>query len=68
MKLREKQELHHKSAEELQKMVLELQNEIIQDRFDHQRGKLKDVKMLSKKRKSIAQILSIMKGKELSAK
>jgi ribosomal protein L29 len=66
MKTNEKKELHHKSIEELKKMLLDNEKELLTARLDHTRGKLKNVSSMTMLRRNIAQILTILRGKELS--
>jgi ribosomal protein L29 len=66
MKTNEKKELHHKSNEELQKMLIDNEKELFNSRLDHTRGKLKNVRSITMLRRNIAQIATILRGKELS--
>lgn len=66
MKSKDKNELHTKSIKELQRMVSEAQNALVELKLDKTQNKLKNTTMLSNKRKEIAQMLTIIKMKELS--
>ncbi len=66
MKLRDKKELHHKTSEELKKNVAEMQKELFSARMEHKQGKLKNFRSLKAMRKSIAQMLTIVREKELA--
>ncbi len=66
MKVKDSKELQHKTVEELRKILLEKQNDLVTARLDHVRGKLKNSSSLKGMRKYIAQILTAMRGKELA--
>lgn len=65
MKTNDLKELHHKTVTELQKMLYDTRYELNTARLDHTRGKLKNVRNLRTLRKNIAQIATILNGKEL---
>ncbi|MBI1984754.1 MAG: 50S ribosomal protein L29 [Candidatus Wildermuthbacteria bacterium] len=54
-------ELKMKSKEELANLALELRGKLRQLRFEAAAGKLKDVREIRETRKTIAQILTIMR-------
>ena len=66
MKTKDKKELHLKSLEELNKEVLDAKDALVGLKLDKTQNKLKNTSQLSIKRKEIAQILTIIRGKELS--
>ena len=66
MKNNELKELHLKTEKELQKMLEDRQKELVTNRLDHARGKLKNTSYLSILRKAISQIQSVLHGKELA--
>ncbi|MBI4097180.1 MAG: 50S ribosomal protein L29 [Candidatus Levybacteria bacterium] len=66
MKTKDVKELHTKSKEELKKMLTEAKDALFSYQMDHQQMKLKNTRSLSMKRKDIARIASILRGKELS--
>lgn len=63
MKSSEFQELKDKTAEELQKNLLERQSRLRSLRFDLAAGKVKNVSEIRKIRKDIARILTIINKK-----
>ena len=66
MKTKDKKELHLKSLEELNKEVLDAKDALVGLKLDKTQNKLKNTSQLSIKRKEIAQILTIIREKELS--
>lgn len=66
MKTKDKKELHLKSLKELNKLVLDAKDMVANLRLDKTQNKLKNTSLLSLKRKEIAQMLTIIRGKELS--
>ena len=68
MKTKDKKELHLKSIKELQKQVSDLKDELVGLVLDKTQNKLKNTSLISIKRKEIAQMLTIIRMKELSEK
>jgi len=68
MKTKDKKELHAKSLKELNKQVLEAKDTLSGLMLDKAQNKLKNTSQLSLKRREIAQMLTIIRGKELSEK
>lgn len=66
MKTKDKKDLRLKSVKELIKEVLEAKNALVGLRLDKTQNKLKNTSQLSLKRKEIAQMLTIIREKELS--
>ncbi|MBI4089500.1 MAG: 50S ribosomal protein L29 [Candidatus Levybacteria bacterium] len=66
MKTKEKKELHLKNLEELKRQVSELKEALVNLKLEKSQNKLKNTSQLSLTRKKIAQILTIMRAKELS--
>lgn len=66
MKSKDKKELHTKSIKELSNMVIQAKNELAELKMDKTQNKLKNTSMLSLKRKEIAQMLTIVRLKELA--
>ena len=66
MKTKDKKELHLKSLKELGKLVVDAKDAVVSLRFDKTQNKLKNTSLLSLKRKEIAQMLTIIRMKELS--
>ncbi len=64
MKTNEKKLLHNKELSELKKMAADLRSELSTARLDQSMYKLKNTRSLFTKRKELAQILTIMRGKE----
>jgi large subunit ribosomal protein L29 len=67
MKTNKKIDLHEQSSEELQKMLKDARGELFTTRLDHVRGKVKNVRSIRALRKTIAQVSSVIRGKELAA-
>lgn len=65
MKAKDKKELHKKSIQELRKMVSEAKDALAKLKLEKVQNKLKNTSQLSVKRREIAQILTIMRIKEL---
>jgi len=66
MKSKDKKELHLKSIKELKNSVEELRDVIVGLKLDKTQNKLKNTSQLSVKRKEIAQMLTIIRLKELA--
>ena len=66
MKSKDKKELHLKSIKELQKQVSDIKDELVGLVLDKTQNKLKNTSLISIKRKEIAQMLTIVRIKELS--
>lgn len=66
MKTKDKKELHAKSLQELKKQVMDAKDVLSGLKLDKTQNKLKNTSQLSLKRKEIAQMLTIIRGKELS--
>lgn len=65
MKRKEIKALHEKTKEELEKMLGEKRLSLVKLRTDLASGKTKNVKALARERDEIAQILTIIKEKEI---
>ena len=68
MKTKDKKELHLKSIKELSDLVNAAYDALSNLRLDKTQNKLKNTSLLSLKRKEIAQMLTIIRMKELSEK
>ena len=68
MKTKDKKELHLKSLKELNNLVNVAKDVVVGLRLDKTQNKLKNTSQLAVKRKEIAQMLTIIRGKELSEK
>lgn len=68
MKGREKKDLLGKGKDELQKMLEAARNELFTLALSRERKKLKNVRAAFFKRKDIARISTILRGKELAEK
>ena len=66
MKTKDKKELHLKSLQELKKLVMDAKDALSGFKLDKTQNKLKNTSLLSLKRKEIAQMLTVIRGKELS--
>lgn len=66
MKTKDKKELHLKSIEELNKLVVEAKDALAGLRLDKTQNKIKNTSILPVKRKEIAQMLTIIRMKELA--
>jgi ribosomal protein L29 len=67
MKLRDKKELHHKTVEELKKSIVEKQKELFDAQIEHTQGRLKNPRSLKSLRITIAQMLTIVREKDMLA-
>ena len=65
MKTKDKKELHLKSLKELNNLVLGAKDSLMDLKLDKSQNKLKNTSLLTVKRKEIAQMLTILRGKEL---
>lgn len=65
MKRKEIKALHEKTKEELEKILEEARLSLVKLRTDLASGKTKNVSALAQKRDEIAQILTIIKEKEI---
>lgn len=65
MKTKEKKDLRTKSIVELRTMLKNVKNAVFTAKLEKSQNKLKNTRSLSLKRKEIAQILTIMKEKEI---
>ena len=63
MKINQKNELHEKSIDQLQKELSDLRKELSGLNFDHQMGKVKNTSSLRNKRQQIAVIGTILNEK-----
>lgn len=68
MKGREKKDLLGRGRDELQKMLEAARNELFTLALSRERKKLKNVRAVFFKRKDIARISTILRGKELAQK
>ncbi len=68
MKTKDKKELQSKSLEELNKKLLEIKDLLTDLKLDKAQNKLKNTRQLFLKRKEIAQILTVIRIKELAKK
>lgn len=66
MKSKDKKELHAKNVKELSNLVGEAKNALALLRLDKTQNKLKNTRLLFLKRKEIAQMLTIIRLKELT--
>ncbi len=66
MKTKDKKELHLKSVKELGNVIRDAKDTLSNLRLDKTQNKLKNTSLLSLKRKEIAQMLTILREKELS--
>ncbi len=66
MKTNEKKELHSKTIIELKKKLVDSHSELFTNRLSHTRGKLKNPRVITVLKRNIAQIESILRGKELA--
>ena len=65
MKTKEKKDLHTKSIAELRTMLKNAKDAVFTAKLEKSQNKLKNTSSLFLKRKEIAQILTIMKEKEI---
>lgn len=66
MKSKDKKELHLKSIKELSNLVVQAKDALAELKLDKTQNKLKNTSMLTLKRREIAQMLTIMRLKELA--
>lgn len=66
MKSKDKKELHAKSIKDLSNLVVEAKDALVALRLDKIQNKLKNTSLLFFKRKEIAQMLTIIRLKELA--
>lgn len=66
MKSKDKKQLHLKSIKELGNLVREAKDALVGLKMDRTQNKLKNTSLLSVKRKEIAQMLTVIKMKELA--
>jgi len=66
MKTKEKKELHAKSIKELSNLVAAAKDALVGLRLDKTQNKIKNTSILSLKRREIAQMLTIIRLKELA--
>lgn len=67
MKRKDISALHHKEVGELQKMLKEARENLFTMKMDHSQFKLKNTRSIFMKRKEIAALLTVLKGKEMPA-
>jgi ribosomal protein L29 len=65
MKTKERKDLHTKSQVELRTMLKSLKDAVFTAKLELSQNKLKNTRSIFLKRKEIAQILSILKEKEI---
>ena len=68
MKTKDKKELHLKSLEDLKTLVKDAKELLSNLNLDKTQNKLKNTRQIFLKRKEIAQILTVIRGKELLEK
>jgi len=66
MKTKDRKELHNKTIKELTNLVKETKDAVVELKLDKIQNKLKNTSILSIKRKEIAQMLTIIRLKELA--
>ena len=66
MKTKDKKELHLKSVKELQRQVADAKDALVGILLDKTQNKLKNTSLISIKRREIAQMLTVIRMKELS--
>lgn len=66
MKTKDKKELHLKNLDELRSLVIQAKDALAGLKLDKIQNKLKNTRQLFIKRREIAQMLTIVRGKELS--
>lgn len=66
MKTKDRKELHLKNLQELNKMAADAKDLLSALKLDKTQNKLKNTSMLVQKRREIAQMLTIIRAKELS--
>ena len=65
MKTKNKKELHAKSIKELQNMVAEAKDALVGLKLEKTQNKLKNTSSITVKRREIAQMLTVVRMKEL---
>ena len=65
MKTKDRKELHSKSLEELRNLIIQAKDSLIVLKLEKTQNKLKNTSQLAIKRREIAQMLTIARGKEL---
>ncbi|MBI2431087.1 MAG: 50S ribosomal protein L29 [Candidatus Levybacteria bacterium] len=65
MKIKEKKELHHKTAVELKALISQAKDELAILKMSKKRGKIKNTSALLHKRKDIARMYSILRERQL---
>ena len=68
MKTREKKDLHNKTIVELNSLLLETKKTVHSAMLEKIENKLKNTRLIFLKRREIAQILTVLKEKELAEK
>lgn len=66
MKTKDKKELHLKSLKELKNLVVAAKDALVLLKLDKVQNKLKNTSMLTNQRKEIAQMLTVIRMKELA--
>ena len=66
MKTKERKDLHTKSLAELKTLLKNARESLFSDKLDKTQNKLKNTRQIFHKRKEIAQILTVMKEKEIT--
>ena len=66
MKLKEKKELHLKSVKELRDLVVKAKDAFVGLKMEKTQNKLKNTSLISNKRKEIAQMMTVIRLKELA--
>lgn len=64
MKTKEKKELQTKTLQELQVLLLQVKAEVATLSFDMKQGKVKDTVLVSRRKKDIAKIATVLRQKE----
>ncbi len=68
MKTKEKKDLHTKSQAELKTLLKSAREALFAAKLEKTQNKLKNTSLITIKKREIAQILTILKEKEVSAK
>lgn len=68
MKIKAKQELHTKTVKELALLIKETRDALFALRLEKAQKKLKNTSLLPRKRKELAQVLTLFRQKELAEK
>ncbi|MBI4096148.1 MAG: 50S ribosomal protein L29 [Candidatus Levybacteria bacterium] len=66
MRTKDKKELHLKSLEELKNLIVQAKDALAGLKLDKTQNKLKNPRLLFIKRREIAQMLTVARGKELA--